>query len=200
MENASKALIMAGGVLIALLVIGALMLMFNNLSTYENANRQSEAESHIADFNKEFVGYERDNVTGIDLVSISNKIESYQTIKSDDEDYANMKVKIVGLTLFETSIKNGQQLLDSTSTVRKLESTYGISKIKKLISNKSNLQNGTKTLSEILGTDDSNISKNNYSIIDNLSDYSEYKTKKFKGEITNYTKDGKVQELTFTAK
>ncbi len=32
MENASKALIMAGSVLIALLIIGALILMFNNLS------------------------------------------------------------------------------------------------------------------------------------------------------------------------
>ena len=29
MENASKALIMAGGILIALLVLGALLLMFN---------------------------------------------------------------------------------------------------------------------------------------------------------------------------
>ena len=31
MENASKALIMAGGVLIALMIIGALVLMFSNL-------------------------------------------------------------------------------------------------------------------------------------------------------------------------
>ena len=35
MENASKALIMAGGVMIALLIIGSLLLMFNNLSSYQ---------------------------------------------------------------------------------------------------------------------------------------------------------------------
>ena len=34
MENASKALIMAGSVLIALIIISCLVLMINNLSTY----------------------------------------------------------------------------------------------------------------------------------------------------------------------
>ena len=34
MENASKALIMAGSILIGLMVIGALLLMFNSLSSY----------------------------------------------------------------------------------------------------------------------------------------------------------------------
>ena len=38
MENASKALIMAGGILIALLVLGALLLMINNLSDYQKSN------------------------------------------------------------------------------------------------------------------------------------------------------------------
>ena len=32
MENASKALLMAGGILIALMIIGALVLLGNNLS------------------------------------------------------------------------------------------------------------------------------------------------------------------------
>ena len=44
MENASKALIIAGSVLIALLVIGALMLMFNNLTTYQNAGEDNEKD------------------------------------------------------------------------------------------------------------------------------------------------------------
>lgn len=42
MENASKALIMAGGILIALLVIGALVLMFNQLSYYQRTETDSE--------------------------------------------------------------------------------------------------------------------------------------------------------------
>ena len=37
MENASKALLMAGGILIALMILGALILMFTNLSDYKNS-------------------------------------------------------------------------------------------------------------------------------------------------------------------
>lgn len=36
MENASKFLLMAGGILIALLVISALVLMFNQIGDYED--------------------------------------------------------------------------------------------------------------------------------------------------------------------
>ena len=39
MENASKALLMAGGILISLLVIGALVLMFNQIGDYEKGNQ-----------------------------------------------------------------------------------------------------------------------------------------------------------------
>ena len=38
MENASKALLMAGGILIALLVIGSVLLMFNQIGNYRRAN------------------------------------------------------------------------------------------------------------------------------------------------------------------
>ena len=44
MENASKALLMAAGVLIALIIIGALLLMFNNLSNYQETNTQNTRE------------------------------------------------------------------------------------------------------------------------------------------------------------
>ena len=57
MENASKALLMAGGILIALLVIGSVLLMFNQIGNYRRANTDSEKSSQIADFNKDFVRY-----------------------------------------------------------------------------------------------------------------------------------------------
>ena len=53
MENASKALLMAAGVLIALIIIGALLLMFNNLSNYQETNTQNTRESQIVEFNKQ---------------------------------------------------------------------------------------------------------------------------------------------------
>ena len=54
MENASKALIMAGGVLIALLIIGSLLLMFNNLSSYQDTNIKETRTAQIIEFNNQF--------------------------------------------------------------------------------------------------------------------------------------------------
>ena len=54
MENASKALIMAGSVLIALMIIGALLLMFNSLTSYQDTNTQGEREAQVIEFNNQY--------------------------------------------------------------------------------------------------------------------------------------------------
>lgn len=76
MENASKALIMAGGILIALLVIGALVIMFTELSDYQNATDASRKDAQIAKFNNQFEPFNKDELTLMELLSIYNKIES----------------------------------------------------------------------------------------------------------------------------
>ena len=79
MENASRALVMAGGILIALIILGALLLMFNNLSSYQNANDASEKISQIAEFNNQFEPYNKNNLTLMELKSVYNKIQSNNT-------------------------------------------------------------------------------------------------------------------------
>lgn len=82
MENASKALLIAGGVLIALMILGALLLMFNNLSAYQDYNDQTTKEAQIIKFNNQFDTYNRDNVRGSDLYSLLNKVIDYNRRKS----------------------------------------------------------------------------------------------------------------------
>lgn len=78
MENASKALTMAGGILIAILVIGALLLMFNQIGNYERAQTTDKKTSQLAQFNMDFERYTYDNgITGTDLISLANKIIDY---------------------------------------------------------------------------------------------------------------------------
>ena len=73
MENASKALMMAGGILIALLIISALILMFNQIGDYEKGKSSSEKISQLVDFNKEFTKYTYDDIKGYELISVINK-------------------------------------------------------------------------------------------------------------------------------
>ena len=78
MENASKALLIAGGMLIALLIIGALVLMFNQIGDYEKGKQGVEKNSQIAEFNMDFVRYTDDKgITGADVVSLINKVIDY---------------------------------------------------------------------------------------------------------------------------
>ena len=73
MENASRALLMAGGIFIALMIIGALLLMFNQIGDYEKAQSTGEKVSQVADFNKEFLKYTYDDIKGYELISLINK-------------------------------------------------------------------------------------------------------------------------------
>lgn len=82
MENASKALIMAGSVLIALLIIGALLLMFNNLSSYQETDTQSTKEAQVIEFNNQYETYNRKNVRGSELYSLMNRVVDYNKRKS----------------------------------------------------------------------------------------------------------------------
>lgn len=76
MENATRALTMAGGILIALMILGALFLMFNNLSSYQNQNDTSTKSTQIAEFNNQFEPYNKDNITLMELHSVYNKVTS----------------------------------------------------------------------------------------------------------------------------
>ena len=82
MENASKALIIAGSVLIALLIIGALLLMFNNLTRYQKVGTDNEKEAQVIEFNNQYETYNRKNIQGTDIYSILNRVIDYNKRKS----------------------------------------------------------------------------------------------------------------------
>lgn len=82
MENASKALIMAASVLIAIIIIGALVLMFNSLSNYQGTDTQSTRDAQVIEFNNQYETYNRKNVRGSDLYSLLNRVVDYNRRKS----------------------------------------------------------------------------------------------------------------------
>ncbi len=79
MENASKALLMAGGILIALLIIGSLVLLFANLQDYQNKTDVSAKQSQVAKFNNQFEPYNKKDLTLMELKSLYNKIVTNNT-------------------------------------------------------------------------------------------------------------------------
>ena len=94
MENASKALIMAGSMLVSLIVLSLLVMMFNNISGVKRADAESTATLQASEFNKPYLAYER-NLYGSELFSLANLVQDYNKnrIKNDD-GYKDIDLKI----------------------------------------------------------------------------------------------------------
>ncbi len=95
MENASKALIMAGGILIALLVLGALMLMVNNLSSYQDSQDIQTKSSQIAEFNNQFNPYIKSDISMMELKTLYNKIKNNNIVHPEwyiNNNFNNLQI------------------------------------------------------------------------------------------------------------
>lgn len=92
MENASKALLMAGGVLISLLVIGAFILAMREVSSYQNTRHGAELEQQTLEFNNLYESYNHDRIRGNEIISLMNRIVDYNNRKTV-EGYQEMQVE-----------------------------------------------------------------------------------------------------------
>lgn len=77
MENASKALLMAGGVLLTILVITLLLYAWASFSEYQNSLDEAERVQELAKFNSQFTNFARDDIQGYELLSLINKVIDY---------------------------------------------------------------------------------------------------------------------------
>lgn len=111
MENASKALLMAGGILIALLILGALILLMTNLQSYQRNNDEIEKNAQIAEFNSQFEPYNKDNLTLMEIKSVYNKLESHNAQHPEYKIEHNIEDVLAKKTI---SVKTG--VVDMTGT------------------------------------------------------------------------------------
>ena len=77
MENASKALIMAGGVLLTMLIIALVIFARSKFSEFYDNEDSLTGISNVSEFNKRFTTYQRDDVHGYELLSLANKVSDY---------------------------------------------------------------------------------------------------------------------------
>ena len=125
MENASKALVMAGSVLMALMVLGAFMLMYNKFANFEQTKTDIDESSKLTNYNHKFEQYNR-TIYGSELLSLANLREDYNKAQSDIKGYQKVEIKVSmiraveanGTTYVGASRYNIQTLLNG---IKKLE-------------------------------------------------------------------------------
>ena len=214
MENASKFLLMAGGILIALLVISALVLMFNQIGDYEKGKSNTEKVSQVADFNKEFMVFTYDNIQGTDIISLANKIVNFNS-KSGMQNSINYDKKIKLYLNFGNKNKSGSfayklggnpviftkdsyenlsEFLQLISKYMEYDNKFSIKVMNRLSANYSSLQDGTKTIKDVTGRSD--ISQDIIKDIPKYREYSEFKGSTFKNTKIEY--DGEqIKKMDF---
>ena len=91
MENASKALIIAGSVLISLLVIAALVFMFNQLSDLRQTQEDASIEDKLQGFYANLDTYIEGNKRGNDILSLANLITDFNNRRAggNESKYGN---------------------------------------------------------------------------------------------------------------
>lgn len=72
MENASLALKIAGGILIAMLVVSLMVIGWRKTSKIEQANQDATVKKQIAEFNEQLLSYQNAIVSGFRMLSLAN--------------------------------------------------------------------------------------------------------------------------------
>lgn len=93
MENASKAIIIAGSMLIALIIISLVVLLFQQLSNIQREQDSALSAEQMAEFNKKFELYNT-NLYGSELLSLANLIEDYEYRQEVIDDLNKITVKV----------------------------------------------------------------------------------------------------------
>lgn len=94
MENASKALIIAGSVLLAVLIITALIYTFSQISNLKQVDANKEEERILDQYNKEIESFNRPGLYGSEILSLANLIEDYNKRQSELKGYKPITLKV----------------------------------------------------------------------------------------------------------
>lgn len=90
MENASKALLIAGGVLLAIIIISLLVRTYGNISLFQRQQVSAEEAERIESYNKEYTKYLNQYVYGTEVITAINK-----TINNNIKTSDNIEINIM---------------------------------------------------------------------------------------------------------
>lgn len=134
MENASKALIIAGAILLSILLISLSIMIYTQAQ--EVVNGESMNEFQIASFNSKFQKYEGTNIKGAQVKSLINEMIA---VNNDDNEENDIEPNFTAATPAITKKENiNTSWVNSTTT-------YTVNLIYDSEGNKSGSGSGTST-------------------------------------------------------
>ena len=113
MENASKALLIAGGILISIIIISMFLSMYNRMSSIQKEEAEEKRMEAILKFNAEYEAFDKKIMYGTDVITLANKIENNNTNNLNNNLYQ------IELYLNDKKVVNGTKLKESDKDFEK---------------------------------------------------------------------------------
>ncbi len=120
MENASKALIIAGAILLSILIISLGIFIFNQASEVTKSSNLSEVE--ILNFNEKFTSFEGTNKKGSEVNSLLTRI--VQNNVANQEDTSKQVEVSVTATNWQGDVPSGKPT--NSTTKAQTGKTYSV--------------------------------------------------------------------------
>ena len=122
MENASKALIIAGAILLAILIISLGIMIYQQASGVVNSNSMSEVD--ISTFNTRFTQYQGQNIRGAQVNALLEQVRQNNVSYQDD---SSRQIGIISALTGSEGTTTGNVLKgDSTYTNAQTGKTYKV--------------------------------------------------------------------------
>lgn len=112
MENISKALIIAGGVLLGMIIVSLFMVMFTRMSNMQLEQDEMIKVEQLAAFNAEYEAYNKKAMYGVDVITLINKAK-----RNNEKHNGNSSYKIT-ITL------DGSEITSSSTLIEEDKETY----------------------------------------------------------------------------
>ena len=194
MENVSKSLMMAGGLLISLMVISLIVVLWGQLSGYFTEDSKATVVEQDTKFNAQFENYNKKSIGGYDLISVMNKIIDYNRTAADIKNYDRIKIKIkLNGRNFQYNGDTGTNIFKNKDTLSNIDKDTDIEEISNLSTNLVEYLSGAGV--EADDTKLQLLSANIANIVDDKVD-EETRTKKLKSIFGDKIADsnGKISE------
>lgn len=87
MENSSKALLIAGGILIALIILSAFLIMHARLNSFSKRQETLKQQEQIEKFNAQYEAFNKKIMYGVDVITLTNKVNQNNLDHAGDSLY-----------------------------------------------------------------------------------------------------------------
>lgn len=94
MENAVKALLIAGGIFFAILILSLIVYMSTATTRMAEAQEQKKVIEELESFNKNYEAYNKKRMYGADIITVVNKAIDYNRSLGPTEANKAMNIKI----------------------------------------------------------------------------------------------------------